>query len=59
MTADIDLISIPMRYDIKIDDYLPITQEWVTEIQNKITELAILLMKKDEQISMLEALLKV
>lgn len=53
-----DLTQI-VRYDITQDDYLPITQEWVTEVQNKVTELAIKLKKKDEQIEMLEAMLKV
>jgi hypothetical protein len=48
-----------VRYDIKTDDYIPVTQEWITEIQNKVTEMAIKIKKLSEEKELLEAMLKV
>jgi len=46
------------RYDIYKDDYVPVTQQWVTEIQNKVLQLVIENKKLKDTNAMLEEMLK-
>jgi len=47
-----------VRYDIQKDEYIPVTQQWVTEVQRKIIEQREKIIKLIAEKEMLEAMLK-